>query len=193
MTSIDIRLKDADTQLLKSFIGKELESIEHDEFLFTNTSAQAIQINFEDGCAFLYSFSEPLDYYGSIEDVAVWSVEEKEYPLISGKSFIRTPVKQIIKGIQVINENQRLYESGIQTYDVWVTRGIILELSDHQICFEKPVWFSEDIIIRKGYNLQNTLAPVSEIENPSKWASDTIIRCSRFVEKYSLDEPEMTL
>jgi len=43
---------------------------------------------------FLYSFTEAMDYYGQEEDVAVWSVEQNEYPIVANKSFIRMPVKQ---------------------------------------------------------------------------------------------------
>ena len=81
MVSIDVRLKNEDVQILQAAVGKKLDRIEHDEFVFTNTSSQAVRFVLGDAIFYLYSFTEPLDYYGSEEDVAVWSVEEKEYPL----------------------------------------------------------------------------------------------------------------
>lgn len=109
MKTIDIRLKEADRSILKSFIGKTLDSIDHDEFMFTNTSSQAVRLNANGQVAYLYSFTEPLDYYGSTEDVAVWSVEGKEYPLIKNKAFISLPVKDIITNVSIVQENQRLF------------------------------------------------------------------------------------
>lgn len=65
------------------------------------------------------------------------------------------------------NENQRLYKSGIQTYDVWVTRGVIFKLENgREISLEKDVWFSEDIIVERGENLIEKFASTNEfIEN----------------------------
>lgn len=182
MNTIDIRLKETDLQILKSFIGKQLESIEHDEFIFTNTSSQAVRFNINDEGVFLYSFTEPLDYYGSTEDVAVWSVEKTEYPMVADKSFIKMPVRQDIKGISLVQENQRMFDQGKQTYDVWVTRGIIVDLGDHQIAFEKPIWFSEEIIIRKGYDLQDTFKPVEDIVNTENWNYGIEMKCNRIIE-----------
>ena len=60
-------------------------------------------------------------------------------------------------------------------YDVWVTRGIIIEFGDHELAFEKPVWFSEDIVIRKGYNLIVKFQPVEEICKGGKWKDGVTI------------------
>lgn len=67
-----------------------------------------------------------MDYYGQEEDVAVWSVEQNEYPIVANKSFIRMPVKQQLQSIMLVQENQQLFENAEQVYDVWLTRGIIL-------------------------------------------------------------------
>lgn len=182
MNSIDIRLKESDLQILKSCIGKSLESIEHDEFIFTNTSSQVVRFNINGECFYLYSFSEPLDFYGSTEDVAVWSVESTEYPFVADKLFIKMPIQQAISGITLVQENQQMFNHGEQTYNVWVTRGIIIDFSDHQISFEKPVWFSEDIIIRKGYDLLNTFKPVEDFTNAENWDDGVEMKCTRITE-----------
>ena len=182
MKTIDIRLKEAERNILKSFIGKTLDSIDHDEFMFTNASSQAVRFNVGGKATYLYSFTEPLDYYGSTEDVAVWSVEDKEYPLIKSKSFISFPVRDVITGVSLVQENQRLFDQEIQTYDVWVTRGIILFFKDYQIAFEKPVWFSEDIFIRKGYSLSDGFTPVARITRPDNWGEGISMKCERIFE-----------
>jgi len=37
------------------------------------------------------------------------------------------------------------------------------------LAFEKPVWFSEDIVIRRGYDLIEKFQPVEEICKTGKW------------------------
>ena len=179
MNQIDIRLSDEGIGLLKTLIGKKLESVEHDAFIFTNTSSQVVKLNSEETSLFLYSFTESLDYFGTKEDVSIWSIEHTEYPIVEKKSFIRTPVQQKIQSISLIQENQQFFEKEKQTYDVWLTRGIILDFGDHEFAFEKPVWFSEDIIIRKGYNLKNTFRPEKEIEMAGNWANGSTLKCLR--------------
>ena len=76
MNTIDIRLTEKEMQLLSSFIGKPFHSILHDEFSFVNSSTEAVQFNIGDDTSFLYSFTEPMDYYGSNEDVAVWTLQK---------------------------------------------------------------------------------------------------------------------
>ena len=181
MVSIDVRLKDEDVQILRAAVGKNLDRIEHDEFVFTNASSQAVRFVLGNAIFYLYSFTEPLDYYGAEEDVAVWSVEEKEYPLIADKSFVTTPIQEKISAIRIVQEHQRLFENAQQTYDVWVTRGIIIDFGDHELAFEKPVWFSEDIVIRKGYDLIEKFQPVEEICKAGKWKDGVTMECSREV------------
>ena len=41
MVNIDVRLENEDIQILQVVVGKTLDWIEHDEFVFTNTSLQA--------------------------------------------------------------------------------------------------------------------------------------------------------
>ena len=66
-------------------------------------------------------------------------------------------------------------------YDVWVTRGIIIDFDNHELAFEKPVWFSEDIVIRKGYNLSEKFQPTEEICKAGKWKDGVMMECSREV------------
>ena len=132
MVSIDVRLKNEDIQILQAAVGKTLDRVEHDEFVFTNTSSQAVRLVLGDAPFYLYSFTEALDYYGAEEDVAVWSVEEKEYPLIADKNFVTTPIQEKIAAVRIVQEHQMLFENAQQTYDVWVTRGIIIEFGDQE-------------------------------------------------------------
>ncbi len=178
MKSINITLQEQEIDILKSLIGTKLSEIHHDPFIFSNTSSQVVQICASDSTFYLYSFAEPMDYYGAEEDVAIWSLEETQYNVVNEKSFIKMPINSTVKKIILVNENQKLFENEQQIYDVWVTRGIIIDLGDYQISFEKAVWFSEDIIIRKGYNLIKEFSSVDNFIN-NNWSDNTRAECSR--------------
>ena len=134
-------------------IGKEFSSFLHDEFNYTQSSTQVIELIIAGKSYYIYSFTEEKDYFGSPEDVAVWTVSDEKLPVVEKKSFIKTPVKETIIGISLIQENQKVFENVEQTYDVLLTRGIVFDLGDRQIAFEKDIWFSEEIIVHRGYNL----------------------------------------
>ncbi|MBR5937501.1 MAG: hypothetical protein IKZ90_04435 [Clostridiales bacterium] len=177
MKIIDIRLKQSEVDMLCSMIGKKLIALRHDEFQFTPTSSQVVEMVTENASYYLYSFTECLDYYGTKEDVAVWSISDDKLPIIDKKAFIKTPVNEVVKGITLIQENQRLFENGKQTYDVWVTRGIIFEVGDRQIAFEKDVWFSEEIVVHRGYELSKQFSPAGDF--CEHWDSSVRAECSR--------------
>lgn len=181
MKRIDIRLKSEEISALTSLVGRTLESIQHDPFTFVNASSQVVQLNSDIGSFYLYSFSEPLDYFGTVEDVATWSFESERHKFVERKSFISTPIQEVVKDISLVQENQRLYKGQEQIYDVWLTRGIIIDFGDHQLAFEKAVWFSEDIYIRKGYNVVNQFASVDSFVN-NDWDSGLNAACSRKIE-----------
>ncbi|MBO4495686.1 MAG: hypothetical protein J5752_07505 [Clostridiales bacterium] len=180
MKTFDKRLTLEEVNLLKSFVGKCMTLYSHDEFIYSSSSSQAIEIVVENVPYYLYSFVESEDYFGTTEDVAAWTFTEEKLPIIESKTFVKTPVNDIIQKITMIQENQRLYENGKQTYDVWVTRGIVFDFGDRQIAFEKDVWFSEEIIVHRGYNLIECFSSVDGFgEN---WDKSVKAECTRTCE-----------
>ncbi len=181
MKKIDIRLTEDEITILRKLIGHELKSIYHDEFNFVNSSSQVVVFETTSGNFYLYSFTEPQDYYGITEDVAVWSIEDTRYPLLDSKKLVNTPINQKVCSVQLIQENQRLFKDGLQIYDVWVTRGIIIDFGDRQVSFEKAVWFSEEIYIQKGYSLIEKFSSVNSfIEND--WDAGITAECFRTID-----------
>ncbi len=178
MIKIDKRLKSGEMNILHRLLGTKIVSFKHDEFNFSNSSSQVVGIETEHGIIYLYSFTEPLDYYGSIEDVAVWKLTDERYKFVEKKNLISSPINETVKSIYIVQENQRLFESGKQTYNVWVTRGLIFDFRDHQYSFEKPVWFSEDIYIQKGYDLINKFASTDKFVNDD-WSDGCEAECER--------------
>ena len=180
MKAIDIRFNPEEIDLLRSLVGKKLLSVLHDPFTFVNSSSQIVQLNAEEGIFYLYSFTEPLDYFGSKEDVAVWSFEKERCKAADRKNIIETPCGEKIVSVSLVQEHQCLFKGEEQLYDVRLTRGLIIDFGDHQLSFEKAVWFSEDIYIRKGNDLLDGFAPVSSfVEND--WEPGIHAGCSREV------------
>ena len=178
MVTIDKRLTNIEMDYLQRFIGQEMISVKHDAFYFVNSSSQIVGLEKKDGTTYLYSFTEPLDYYGSIEDVAVWELSDEEYSFVKEKKLISSPVKEVVKEIHVVQEHQKLFEHERQIYDVWVTRGIIFDFGEHQYSLEKPVWFSTDIYIQKGYNLINKFTATDRFVNDD-WTDGYSATCER--------------
>lgn len=177
MKQIDIRLTENEVSLLHSMIGKEFSSFLHDEFNYTQSSTQVIELMIAGKSYYIYSFTEEKDYFGSSEDVAVWTVSDEKLPIIDKKLFIKTPVNEIIVGIRLIQENQKVFEKGEQTYDVWLTRGIVFDLGDRQIAFEKDIWFSEEIIVHRGYKLADYFSSTDNFGDD--WDKSLRTECSR--------------
>ncbi len=181
MKTIDIRLKSDEVSKLRSMIGKELSSYMHDEFQYTQSSSQVVEVVVGEEIYYIYSFTEEQDYFGTPEDVAVWNVSNEKLPIVDKKTFVRTPVNETIKGITLVQENQRVFNDAGQTYDVWLTRGIVFDLGERQVAFEKDIWFSEEIIVHRGYELASRF---SSTENFGEdWDNTFRTECSRIEEK----------
>ena len=97
-----------------------------------------------------------------MDDIAVCTIEGADESEIKSAfketEQIITPVEGLITKIKIVNENQ-IVESSSEIYDVWLTRAIIFEVDGREIMFEKDVVpFSEEIIIRRGYELMKKIA-----------------------------------
>lgn len=125
----------------------------------------SLQIRLQEQWAYIddlvYEFrneQESVNYFGVTDDYAVFkminSTDSNVQSFFLDTEQINTPIKEKISKIIVVNENQKLYKNGIQTYDVWLTRGIIFCMDEREVSFKKDmVPFSEEIYINKGYKL----------------------------------------
>ena len=181
MKSIDVRFNQEEISLIKNMVGTTLTKYKCDPYgivgICTDKSAYAFT-----------NAIQVMDYYGADEDVAVLRLEKRAdseiESLISENTMIELPVKKTIKEIDIINEHQKVFENDKQTYDVWLTRGIIFRLEDDtEISLEKNVWFSEMITVDKGNNLLSKFTPVEEFSED--WEGDFRGECSRNVVRFS--------
>ena len=73
--------------------------------------------------------------------------------------MISTPVNEVITSVKLVNEQQKVSIKGELKYEVWLMRAIIFEAGGCEISFEKDtVPFSEEITIRRGYNLMEKIS-----------------------------------
>ena len=175
----DFRMKSEEREILRSLLGKVFLSVLSDE---TGSSAEVAGMSVGDNTVYLYSFTEPIDYYGSVEDVALWTLERVKYPVVDKKRFITQPVEAEVKKILVVHEHQQVFENGEQLYNVRLTRGIIFDFGDYQLSLEKAVWFSEEIYINRGYDLIDKFQPVSAFTDSDGWRDGLEARCEREIE-----------
>ena len=155
MKTIDIRFTENEIQYLRSFIGKTFHSLLHEEFSFVNSSTQVVQFNIGEDVMYLYSFTEPMDHYGSSEDVAVLTLEKAAYPIIQNKKFISMPIELPIRRILLVQENQQLFKNNEQIYDVWLTRGLVFDFGNFQVAFEKA-WTKSHLEIHPCFRILQT-------------------------------------
>lgn len=184
MISIDKRLTDEEMNILRQLIGKKIVSFRHEEFRPTHASYGAVGIETEQGMIYLYCQTEPINYFGSVGDEAVLTLTRERHAWLDESPYAyvlaaASPVNETVKEIHVVQDHQRLYENGEQTFDVWLTWGIIFEFGDYQYSLEKSQGFSGLIFIEKGNDLINTFSSTDEFENPEFWTDDCIAKCDR--------------
>lgn len=187
MIYIDDRIVSKEEGIFDALINKNLESICHDSFVYTNSVYAIVGMKVEDIFYKVSNEIEVRDYFGEKEDVAVFKISEdiqdNIHSLIKDNSMITVPINQKIKYIDVVNEHQRLYENDEQIYDVWITRGFVIELEDGlQISFEKEIWFSEDINIERGYHLSDKFFTTNRVTEG--WSEPKKMICEREVIRF---------
>ena len=182
MKSIDIRFTDQMVAILQSMVGRKFLRYKSDPFDYTPSSFGIVGIITEDNSYAFTNTIEVLDYYGADEDVAVFRLEERPEDqiesLLQDTKMNKIPINRIIKEIHIVNEHQKLFEGEEQTYDVWVTRGIIFIMDDGlEVSLEKNVWVSEMITGDRGENLYEKFEPTSEFTE--NWEAPEHAECER--------------
>ena len=189
MKQIDVRFSNEELGFIKDMVGKMLKKYKCDPFEFSTAVYGIVGIcTSKSAYAFTNKISV-LDYYGAMEDVAIFRVEKYSEleikSLVSGNTMIDMPVNKLIKEVDIVNEHQQVFENNQKTYDVWLTRGIIIRLEDDtEISLEKNVWFSEMITVDRGTDLLKKFTPVDEFAED--WEGTFRGECSREIVKVKI-------
>ncbi len=177
----DLRFTEREMALLRNWREKRLVLLQCEKKGYSHlnlTAYPAAILQIEDQTYYLYNFTEPLDYYGYVDDVARMTLSTTRETAVDSYGHLQTiPVNRTIQDIHLVQEHQELFENGEQTYDVYVTRGILLDFWRLEISFEKAVWFSEDIDIAIGHDVLKTFAPIKDFEED--WEDGCVGKCSR--------------
>ncbi len=189
MKQIDVRFNNEELDFIKAMVGKVLKKYKCDSFEFSTAVYGIVGICTSESTYAITNKISVLDYYGSMEDVAVFGIEKRSeaeiQSLVSGNTMISMPVNKLIQEVDIINEHQQVFENNQKAYDVWLTRGIIIKLEDDmEISLEKNVWFSEMITVDRGTNLLEKFTPVEEFAED--WEGDFRGECSREIIKVKL-------
>ena len=160
MKTIDMRFEQS---MIQDWIGKKFNMYKCDAFDFTNSVTQIVGLYIGEEVFALTNMQETVDYFGNTEDISVSKLKKSEDGFIRSAfkdaEMISSPVDEEISSVKVVNELQKISVNGTSTYEVWLTRAIIIEAGGREISFEKDnVPFSEEIIIRRGYNLVDKIA-----------------------------------
>lgn len=177
-----------DKKLLRELLHKKFIKYKCDAFSFTNSVTGIVGLYIGDDVYSLVNEQEPVDYYGSKEDMAIWKINRTVDSNIQS-AFLNTkqidnPVNETIDKITVIEEAQNVkFESS--NYKTYLTRAIIFHCESRDICFEKDmVAFSEEIYITKGYDLINSY-PKDNKFFKEDWIGD--VECSTNEEIINLE------
>ncbi len=179
MKALDMRF---DRNICRNIIGKTFHKYRCDRFDFTNSVTQIVGVYIENSIYALKNIQETVDYFGNQDNIGVFKIVKVDENHIKSafqdQEQIDTPVMSRITGIQLVNERQQIFLHKAVEYDVWLTRAIIFIFNDRQILFEKDsVPFSEEIIIRRGQALVDTIA--SETEFLDGWDNSITPKCTR--------------
>lgn len=182
MKKIDVRFSASDLAEIQGLVGKRMVKYKCDPFEFSSSVYGVVGVAFEDVSFAFTNLAEARDYYGEQEDVAVFKIERRPFSdiqsLIQNQEMLDMPVGDVVSKVVIVNECQQLFENGEQTYEVWLTRGIIFQFEDgHELSFEKNIWFSEDITVEKGYDLISRFSPTTEFNEG--WTDCYRGECSR--------------
>ena len=179
MKTIEMRFT---SSMIQEWIGKTFIKYRHDPFEFTNSVTQIIGLYIGDRIYTLTNTQEPVDYFGNTEDISVARLcdakEDEIKSALKGVDMISTPVGETIVSVVLVNENQKITVKDKESYDVWLTRAVIISTGDREFSFEKdPVPFSEEIIIQRGYDLIEKCS--EERDFLEGWDDDYNPECNR--------------
>ena len=164
MNKIDMRF---DEEIFKNLVGQTFHKYRCDPFVYTPSVTQIVGLYIGDEVYKMSNVQEPVDYYGNMDDVAICRfIKAKDADIrsaLEGVDQIDTPINGRIEKVVLVNEHQQVFENGTQTYDVWLTRGVIFTVDGREISFEKQNWpYSEEINIERGYNLIDKFGDVRD-------------------------------
>ena len=192
-SKIDKRLISEQELLLRSLIGKKIEKIRHDRFEYSNVSYKRVTIFCEGQSYELSNDVEELDFmwddYGE-ETVGVFKFFKTEdkgldynYGCDSYPVQIETPIGKTLIDVVLIEDHVEAYDKKsdkrFSEYDY--VKGVIFVFDDIKYMFVRDIWFSDDIVINKGFTPENKLIDPENDWEPGEESYYTNVRKLRSI------------
>lgn len=164
MKKIDFRFSENSMRLFDGFVGKEMNCFVYERLPnISSTIYGAVVISIDNEFYAITNFHETVDYINRRDDVGIFKIslinQERYNEIFAETTPVKTPIKQKITNIKIVNEVQELIQDNTVEFEVQTVRGIVFILEDgREISFEKDIWFSEFIEVKTGYDLIDSFA-----------------------------------
>lgn len=162
---VDKRFDKESMELIASMIGKNFEKYRCDPFIFNNMVYKIVSLFIGDEVYQLQNNANVQEYFGATEDICNLCIMPARISdacsSLNNVAQIDIPFNASIVQIILVNETQCMYNGDRLVDEYSFVRCIIFVLSDgREVSFEKTDDFSEQIAIRRGYNLVSQIPPV---------------------------------
>ena len=164
--TVDNSISKYEQELLRDMIGREFAAFKCDPFVYSPMVFGLIGIYVGEKVYKLTANLNTVRRFTADDDVVrfelMTSADENIKSRMEDGKLIKTPIQSRIKSISIVNDHQILRYNN-QSDEFITTVGIIFHLEDNrEVSFELETWFSEMITVKRGYDLIDLFAPVSE-------------------------------
>jgi hypothetical protein len=154
-------------EILKTMKGKKLINIECEFEKEFKRSYGYIRLNFSGKSIDITNVEEPVNLFGTIEDVAVFNCYDntgktlkESFNLIDNYNPQRLGINEIINGVEVISEKIKLNNIDEIEFDMC----IILKTDAHNYLISRENWFNEFIYLNADTDF-NDVYKISDDKN----------------------------
>ena len=159
MNKYDFRF---DTELFKSFIGKNFAKYKREQFILKNTSTCILGFEIYGHVYGLTNDYEGFDYLSIDDEGIVFQISEMDWNKVDsmiGEDIKEEIINEKIDKVILVNDHTTLKKGNQTEYDMWETKAIVFCFKDYELCFAKEdCWLSMEIEIHKGKDLLNKIS-----------------------------------
>ena len=164
--TVDNSITKYEQELFCDMVGREFVAFKCDPFVYSPMVFGLVGIYVGEKAYKLTADLSTVRRFTADDDVAKFelkmSADENIKSRMEDGKLIKTPIQSRIESISVVNDHQILRYNN-QSDEFITTVGIIFHLEDNrEVSFALETWFSEMITVKRGYELIDLLAPVSE-------------------------------
>lgn len=179
----DRALSPHECELLKTAIGQKLHTVDIVSLWGIESWGEQtwdpVRLHFDTGALDIDCelIPVPTDNKGNTEGWAVLSVEVGKDDILRMRDTPpETQVRAIDKtvcGVQVINEKVSIIENSSVQFSFECSQAVVFDLGDEYLVFDKEIWFSDFLYVKRGANLRGLIADdganwVDDPEDPDK-------------------------